>query len=144
MYLIDTNVISELRKRDRADAGVRAFFAEATRLKTRLYLSVVTLGELRRGVEIIRYRGDDFQADKLEQWLVGLRDKFQDGILDFTEESAELWGKLRVPHPEHPLDKQIAATAIIHGLTVVTRNTKDFANTGVKVLNPFDNIQSDS
>jgi predicted nucleic acid-binding protein len=144
MYLIDTNVISELRKRDRANVGVRAFFAESTRLKTRLYISVVTLGELRRGVEIIRHRGDNLQADKLERWLIGLRDKFQDRILDFTEESAELWGKLRVPHPEHPLDKQLAATAIIHGLTVVTRNTTDFTNTGVKVLNPFANIQIDS
>jgi predicted nucleic acid-binding protein len=143
MYLIDTNVISELRKCGRADVGVRSFFLEAARLKTRLYLSVITLGELRRGVEIIRHRGDHLQANNLERWLTTLCDEFHDGILDFNEESAEVWGRLWVPHPEHALDKQIAATAIVHGLIVVTLNAKDFANTGVKVLNPFVNIQSD-
>lgn len=137
MYLIDTNVISEVRKRSRANMGVRAFFEQAVEEKTRLFVSVVTLGELRRGVESIRHRGDLHQADGLERWLEALVTEFQDHILDINQDIAQLWGQLRVPHPENALDKQIAATALIYDVTVVTRNHKDFVKTGVQVLNPF-------
>lgn len=83
------------------------------------------------------------QANQLEKWLEALLTEYQDHILDINQDIAQLWGRLRVPHPENTLDKQIAATALIYELTVVTRNHKDFVKTGVRVLNPFDcpNIQ---
>jgi predicted nucleic acid-binding protein len=137
MYLVDANVISEVRKRDRADNGVVAFFRTAAQEDTDLYLSVVTIGELRRGVELIRHRGDKPQATRLENWLDSVLREFGQNILSVDEEIGQLWGRLRVPHPEHPLDKFIAATALIHDLTVVTRNVEDFEGTGVRVLNPF-------
>lgn len=137
MYLVDTNVISEIRKRDRADKGVMAFFRKAAQDDADLYLSVVTIGELRRGVEIIRHRGDKPQATRLENWLDGVRREFASNVLAVDEEIGQLWGRLRVPHPEHSLDKLIAATALIHDLIVVTRNVDDFAGTGARVLNPF-------
>ena len=137
MYLVDTNVISEIRKKSKANSGVRAFFSRAAQQKTRLYISVITVGELRRGVEMIRYRGDTRQADKLEKWLVTLINEYSENILDFTEAEAQVWGRLRVPNYENALDKQIAATALTNGLTVVSRNIDDFTGTGVKLINPF-------
>ena len=137
MYLIDTNVISEIRKKSKANKGVRAFFKQAIDDETQIFISVVTVGELRRGVELIRYRGDARQANQLEKWLVALMTEYQDHILDINQDIAQLWGRLRVPHPENALDKQIAATALIYELTVVTRNHKDFVKTGAPVLNPF-------
>jgi predicted nucleic acid-binding protein len=137
MYLVDTNVISEVRKRDRADAGVKTFFRKAAQDDVDLYLSVVTIGELRRGVEIIRHRGDNAQATRLGNWLDGVLSEFGQSILDVDAEIGQLWGRLRVPHPEHALDKLIAATALIHDLIVVTGNVEDFTNTGARVLNPF-------
>jgi hypothetical protein len=138
VYLIDTNVLSEVRKKQKANAGVRRFFEQITKEEENVYISVVTIGELRRGIELIKHRGDTRQANPLEKWLGVILNNYQDNILSFDEDSAQLWGTLRVPHPENALDKQIAATALIHGLTVVTRNSKDFTKTGVKVLNPFE------
>jgi predicted nucleic acid-binding protein len=137
VYLIDTNVISEARKQARAHPGVVAFFREAAERGDALYLSVVTLGELRRGVELIRHRGDITQANLLESWLDGVVQDYSDSILPFDADAAQVWGRLRVPHPEHEIDKQIAATALIHDLTVVTRNVADFVGTGVRLRDPF-------
>jgi predicted nucleic acid-binding protein len=137
MYLIDTNVISEARKRAKANRGVRAFFQRVSRERSPVFISVITVGELRRGIELIRHRGDRRQAERLETWLETLLIEYQDGILDFDQDIAQLWGGLRVPHPDNALDKQIAATALIYDLTVVTRNQADFLQTGVPVLNPF-------
>ncbi|MFO1434796.1 MAG: type II toxin-antitoxin system VapC family toxin [Candidatus Competibacteraceae bacterium] len=142
MYLIDTNIISEVRKKDKADRGVQRFLAQVATEETPIYLSVVTLGELRRGIELIRHRGDAPQAQQLEAWLQIVLTEYADSILPIDEEIAQLWGRLRVPHPEHALDKQIAATALIYGLTVVTRNQRDFEATGVPVLNPFETAAS--
>ena len=102
-----------------------------------LYFSAITIGELRRGVETIRLRGDRPQAEQLEQWLQRLTTDYAENILPFEEQTAEIWGRLRVPHLENPLDKQIAATALIYDLTVVTRNWSHYSQTGAKVLNPF-------
>lgn len=137
MYLIDTDVISEARKDEKANRGVREFFEDAERDEASIYLSVITIGELRQGVEHVRHRGDEPQARLLERWLNRVTDTFEDSILSFDEEAAQIWGRLRVPNPENPLDKQIAATAIINDLTVVTRNTDHYRPTGVRVLNPF-------
>jgi len=115
-----------------------AFFRKASRDDADLYLSVVTIGEIRRGVELIRHRGDKPQATRLENWLDDVLLEFGPHVLAVDEEIGQLWGRLRVPHPEHALDKLIAATALIHDLTVVTRNVDDFAGTGNRVLNPFD------
>ena len=138
MYLVDTNVISDARKKSKANKGVRAFFKQAIENETPMFISVVTVGELRRGVELIRHRGDTRQANQLEKWLEALLVEYKDSILDINQDIAQLWGRLRVPHPENALDKQIAATALIYDLTVVTRNHRDFSNTGVRLLNPFE------
>jgi predicted nucleic acid-binding protein len=137
VYLIDTNVISEARKKSRANAGVIEFFNRVARAGDPVYLSVIAIGELRRGVELIRLRGDTEQAGLLEDWLSGVLDQHADKVLAFDADAAQVWGRLRVPNPEHALDKQIAATALVHDLTVVTRNGADFAGAGVKVMNPF-------
>jgi len=137
MYLIDTNIISEIRKGNKANPGVRQFFDAAIQDNAPLYISAITIGELRRGVDLIFHRGDSSQGKLLEDWLNTLLDEYQNNILSIDGEIALLWGKLRVPEPEHALDKLIAATGIIYDLTVVTRNTKDFNNTGVRLLNPF-------
>jgi toxin FitB len=137
MYLIDTNVISEIRKGDKADGGVRQFFDDAVKNDERLFLSAISVGELRRGVDLIFHRGDNAQAIILENWLNLILEEYQDYILDIDGEIALLWGKLRVPDPQHALDKLIAATALIYDLVVVTRNLKDYENTGVRLMNPF-------
>lgn len=137
MYLVDTDVISEIRKGTKANSGVREFFETAGRDGMNLFLSVVTIGELRQGVERIRHRGDGRQATLLEQWLRQVTITYTDAILPIDEDIAHVWGHLRVPNPENPLDKQIAATALIHDLTVVTRNTAHFGATGVRLKNPF-------
>lgn len=137
MLLVDTNVISETRKRRRADPGVVAFWSEAARLDTPIFLVPVTIGELRRGVERIRHRGDQAQAELLEQWLEKVLLDYGDRVLSLDGDAAQVWGRLRVPNPHHGIDKQIAAIALLHGLTVVTRNTADFADCGVVLMNPF-------
>jgi len=137
MYLLDTNVISEIRKGRKANEGVRKFLAGLVSSHTKLFLSVITLGELRCGVERIRQRGDLRQGDRLELWLQSVLDDFHNHVLDFDAEAAQLWGVLQAAGPQNAVDKQIAATALLYGLTVVTRNDGDFKETGVEVLNPW-------
>lgn len=135
MYLVDTNVISEARKGKNANPGVLAFFQGTD--SADLYLSVQTIGEVRRGLENVRRRGDLPQARKLEKWLDLLVTDYADRILSFDQECAQVWGSLMSPHHQHPIDKQIAAIALIHDLTVITRNVEDFRGTGVGLKNPF-------
>jgi hypothetical protein len=116
---------------------VREFFEDNGNEHSPLYISAITVGELRRGVEMIRHRGDKKEAGQLERWLDKFLNNYEDNILDFTQAEAQVWGKLRAPHHENAIDKQIAATALTYGLTLVTRNTNDFENTGVSLLDPF-------
>jgi predicted nucleic acid-binding protein len=137
VYLIDTDVISESRKKDQANRGVVAFFDEVSSSEAPLFLAAVTIGELRRGVELIRHRGDIQQGALLERWLIKLLADFGDNVLPFDSDTTQVWGRLRVPHPENSLDKQVAATALIHNLILVTRNVKHFIGTGVNRVDPF-------
>ncbi len=138
MYLIDTNVLSEIRKKNKANSGVQDFFGRVVVQEIPLFISVITVGELRRGINMIRHRGDKQQANNLEKWLEVILDEYTENILDFTETEAQVWGQLRVPNHENAFDKQIAATALTYNLTVVTRNIDDFVGTGVKLINPFE------
>lgn len=137
MYLVDTNVISEIRKADKANAGVADFFRQVTAQGAAVYLTSITIGELRRGVELIRHRGDAPQAQSLERWLEDLLRDHEGSTLVLDVDCAQVWGRLRVPHPGNELDKQIAAIALVNDLTVVTRNVSHFAHTGARLLNPF-------
>ena len=135
MYLVDTNVISEARKGVKANSGVQKFFKTVDAAD--LYLSAQTIGEIRRGLENIRHRGDLSQAKRLEKWLDLVAADYADRVLFFDEECAQVWGRLMSPNHQHPIDKQIAAIALIYDLKVVTRNLEDFQGTGVELVNPF-------
>ena len=141
MYLIDTNVVSEARKGAKANRGVIDFFESLRVGGEATYLSTISVGELRRGVELIRHRGDADQAEILEAWLSMVLADYGDNILAFDGDAAQVWGRLRVPRAEHALDKQIAAIALVNDLTVVTRNLADFAHTGVRLKDPFSPIR---
>jgi toxin FitB len=133
-YLLDTNVISELRKGESCDPNVRAWFLPIP--VEELFVSVLTIGEIRRGIESIRFR-DQPTARVLELWLRQLVSSYEDRILPVDQEVAERWGEMNVPDPLPVMDGLIAATAGVHDLTVATRNTKDVARTGVPFVNPF-------
>ena len=133
-YLIDTNVISELRKGERADPGVTSWFAALA--EEDIFLSVLTLGEIRRGVENIRRRDPEGGA-ALESWLGRVSDAHRDRVLHIDRSVAEEWGRMNVPGPHPVIDGLLAATARVAGLTVATRNSEDFATTGVSFLDPF-------
>jgi predicted nucleic acid-binding protein len=137
MYLIDTNVISEARKQAKANHGVTAFFETVAASSEPVYLSAISIGELRRGVELIRRRGAAEQARLLEVWMASVVESFSERILAFDADAAQVWGHLRVPDPAHPIDKQIAAMALVNDLTLVTRNVADFEGLGVRMTNPF-------
>ncbi len=134
-YLLDTNVISELRKGRRAKPAVVRWFAEV--VDEDLRLSVLVVGELRQGAERVRRR-DPVSARRLDRWIKLLVEQFDDRILVVDRPTAELWGKLNVPDPLPAIDGLLAATALTHDLTLVTRNGADVARTGVQIVNPFD------
>lgn len=133
-YLVDTNVVSELRKRSRADAGVVDFFATVD--PDDLYLSVLTLGELRKGVERIRRR-DPEAAHALDAWLADVLRAYESRILGIDHRIAEVWGEMNAGDPLPVVDSLLAATAKVHRLTLVTRNVRDFERSGVSILDPF-------
>jgi predicted nucleic acid-binding protein len=133
-YLIDTNVISELRKADRADRKVVSWFAGLA--DEEVFLSALTLGEIRRGIESIRRR-DPKAAGVLEGWLGRVTAQHDDRILPIDRAIAEEWGRMNVPDPLPVVDGLLAATAKVVGLTLATRNTADIERTGVSCVNPF-------
>ncbi len=132
-YLLDTNVISETRK-TRADSGVIAFLSAADAMG--LFLSVLTLGELRRGVAVKR-RSDPVAASQLGAWVDGIETSFADRVLPVDTATATWWGEFSAGRSLPVIDSLIAATAHSHGLTLVTRNTRDVESTGVPLLDPW-------
>ncbi len=132
-FLLDTNVISEARKPS-GDDGVKTWLAATP--GPDLYLSVLVIGEVRRGIARLRPR-DSAQAAIYEAWLRLLHQAYADRLLPITVEIAETWGTLNAAAPLPTIDGLLAATALVHGLTLVTRNTADVARTGVRLLNPF-------
>jgi predicted nucleic acid-binding protein len=133
-YLLDTNVVSELRKRD-PDVHVLAWYDTVT--SAEIFISALTIGEIRLGIERLR-RKDNAQADLLEHWLRGLHAAYRDHIVDIDTDVAEEWGRLNVPDPLPVIDGLLAASARTRGWTLVTRNTADLARSAVMLLNPFD------
>jgi predicted nucleic acid-binding protein len=133
-FLLDTNVVSELRKANRSNVGVRRWMD--AHITDELWLSVLVIGELRRGVELIRRR-DVAAATSLESWLDRLLDQYDDRILPVTTRVAERWARITVPDPVPIIDGLLAATAFEHGLVLVTRNVNELAATGVALHNPF-------
>jgi predicted nucleic acid-binding protein len=133
-FLLDTNVISELRKRDRAHPNVARWVAR-TAVKD-IGTSVVVLAEIRRGIELKR-RSDSNQADALDRWFRQMRTRLADRVLPIDEPIAEAWAIIGIPNPLPLIDGLLAATARVYGLTVVARNVADIARTGVSFLDPF-------
>lgn len=132
-YLLDTCVISELRK-PRCDRGVATWMGGIQ--PDEAFLSVLTLGEIRRGIELQRSR-DPKAAGALERWLLGLEVHYADRILPISPGIADCWGRLCLSQPLPVSDGLIAATGLEHKLTIVTRNVADFQRSGVNTLNPF-------
>jgi predicted nucleic acid-binding protein len=133
-FLIDTNVLSELRKGARADANVRSWFESLD--ENTIFLSVLVTGEIRRGIEAIRKR-DPRAASVLERWLDNLVRAHSDRVLPVDAATADEWGRLDARGSLPVVDGLLAATARVHDLTLVTRNVRDVVHTGVDLLNPF-------
>lgn len=133
-FLLDTNVVSELRKGSRANARVQAWLAGVE--DAGVHLSVVVVGELRRGVELLRRR-DPRQAEALDRWLDAVIARHEKQILPVDRAVADLWGRWTAERSGSVTDLLQAATAHVHGLTFVTRNVRDVAWTGVRFVNPF-------
>ena len=134
-YLIDTNIISEIRKGKRCDPRVAAWFDTID--DDELYLSVIVLGEIRQGIERLRAR-DPRQTAALQNWLGEVIEVFGPRILPVDRAVAEAWGHLSAAGTFPVVDALLAATAKTYGLTLVTRNVKDVARSGVRWLNPFE------
>jgi len=133
-FLLDTNVISELRKGGRAHPSVAAWAQSVDPLD--LGTSVLVLAEIRRGVELKRLK-DRNQAEKLDVWFARMRDGLADRVLPVDEATAHCWAQLNVPNPLPFIDGLMAATALTRGLVLVTRNLRDVISTGVQTLDPF-------
>ena len=135
MFLIDTNVISELRKGDRCDAGVATWYSGLE--DADLFLSVLVTGEVRKGIELARPR-DSQQAIALERWLQEVERSFRERILPVDTRVADTWGAMSAIRPIPVVDGLLAATAKTHALTLATRNASDVQGLGAAVLNPFE------
>jgi hypothetical protein len=136
-YLIDTNIISEIRKGPRCDRNVAAWYASID--DADIYLSALVLGEIRRGIERAR-PNDATRARTLEAWLSTLRESFADRVLPIDQLIAEEWGRMTAIRSVPSIDALLAATARVHRMTLATRNTSDVAGLGADVMNPFEPV----
>ncbi|MCK6450862.1 MAG: type II toxin-antitoxin system VapC family toxin [Alphaproteobacteria bacterium] len=134
-YLLDTNVLSEVRKGVRCHPAVSRWFQ--SRYVPDVFTSVLVIGELRNGIERLR-RSDPTQAWNLERWLETLITRFAGRVLIVDRAVAEEWGRIAAPDPLPPVDGLLAATAIVHDMTLVTRDAAGLEKSGVRVLNPFE------
>ncbi len=132
-FLLDTSVLSEIRKKT-PHRGVVTWFASVP--ADRLFLSVLVVGEIRQGIARLARR-DPAQAQNFEHWLSQLIDGYGDRIVPITIQIAEVWGRLNVPDPVPVVDGLMAATALVHDWTLVTRNVHDVGSTGTRLLDPF-------
>ena len=134
-YLVDTNVVSEVRRRSRAEPQVVAWMRSVPH--THVFISALVLGEVRAGIERLRPR-DPLQAAALEDWLVDLRKTFDHRTIHIDGEIAEAWGRLHAEQPISIVDGLMAATARVRGMVFVTRNAAHVDRPGVRVLNPWE------
>ena len=134
MYLLDTNVVSELRKRDRCDENVAAWYTSIS--DDDLFLSVLTLGEIRKGIKLVRDR-DPRQAEVLENWLRSVQQNYEGRILSIDADITEAWGRMHYIRNVPVIDGLLAATAKVHNLTLVTRNIQHVEGLGANLLNPL-------
>ncbi len=133
-FLIDTNVLSELRKGRLCDPKVRAWALSTTHAQH--WISVLSLGEIRKGIELLRKKSPA-QCPAFERWIATVEANYEGCIFTVSEAIADQWGRLQAKQTMPAIDSLLAATALVHNLTVVTRNTKDFKAAGVPVVNPF-------
>lgn len=134
-YLLDTNIISEVRKGERCDPKVSAWYASIA--DEDLFLSTLVLGEIRKGIELSRRR-DPAKAAVLERWLGQVETAFGARVLTVDNAVADQWGRMSAVRPIPVIDGLLAATAMINRLTLVTRNDRQITGLGVMVLNPFE------
>ena len=135
MFLLDTNVVSEVRKGRRSDPSVSNWYTGVG--ESQLFISSLTIGEIRRGIELARRRGDIDQAETLEAWLRTVIEGFSGRILGVDAQVADTWGRISASRPVPVVDGLLAATAVVHAMTLVTRNVSDVEGLGARVLDPF-------
>ena len=135
MFLLDTNVISESRRGQRCNPGVAAWFASV--VVTDLFIGALTIGEIRKGIVLATSRGDHTQAANLDTWLRGILTIFADRILSIDAAVAAVWGQMFAIRNVPAVDGLLAATALVHDLTLVTRNVSHVQGLGADLLNPF-------
>ena len=136
-YLLDTNIVSEINRRT-PNSGVLQWFDDTE--ETDLFISVITMGEIRRGIEQIRRRNqmdDERRAARLEQALNALRNDYRGRFIPISKEIAEEWGRMCAVYPNHPVDNLLSATARVHDMTLVTRNIRDVEIHNISCLIPF-------
>jgi predicted nucleic acid-binding protein len=134
-YLIDTNIISEVRKGAKCDSNVASWYGSID--DADIYLSVLVLGEIRKGVERVR-SGNPAQARALEKWLTTVVGSFAERILPIDQAVADEWGRMDAKRPVSTVDALLAATAKVHGMTLATRNVSDVADLGASFVNLFE------
>ncbi len=134
MYLLDTNVVSELCRRDRCDDNVAFWYDSIS--DDELFLSVLTLGEIRKGIVLVRDR-DPGQAEALEHWLMHVKQSYEGRFLPIDADISDAWGQMHYIRNVPVVDGLLAAIAMVHNLTLVTRNIQHVQGLGASLLDPF-------